>query len=42
MGKSKNGGRIMKSFRDEERDAEYLLDKIVDAELEARRLEEEE
>ena len=41
MDKSKNGGRIMKSFRDEERDAEYLLDKIVDAELEARRLEEE-
>ena len=31
----------MKSFRDEELDAEYLLDKIVDAELRARREEEE-
>ncbi len=31
----------MKSFRDEERDAEYLLDKIADAELRERRLEEE-
>lgn len=41
MGKSK-GGRIMKSFRDEERDAEYRMDRETDAMLEARRLEEEE
>ena len=32
----------MKSFRDEERDAEYRLDKEIDAMLEAERLEEEE
>ena len=31
----------MKSFRDEELDAEYLLDKIADAELEERRMKEE-
>tara|TARA_R110002012_G_scaffold16777_2_gene64199 strand:- start:1321 stop:1425 length:105 start_codon:yes stop_codon:yes gene_type:complete len=34
----------MKSFRDEEMDAEYLLDKITDAELRAeeeKRMEEE-
>ena len=32
----------MRSFRDEERDAEYRLDREIDAELERRRLEEEE
>tara|TARA_R100001015_G_C4612800_1_gene168383 strand:- start:1396 stop:1497 length:102 start_codon:yes stop_codon:yes gene_type:complete len=33
---------MTKSFRDEELDAEYRLDMIVEAELRARRLEEEE
>ena len=41
MGKNK-GGRMMKSFRDEERDAEYRMDRETDAMLEAERLEEEE
>ena len=33
---------MMKSFRDEERDAEYRMDRETDAMLEAERLEEEE